>query len=73
MKNKNGSDGDYLSNEIFYRVAQIRKELKPILATGHFHISSLQNEGNKEEFSISKTRDLLNKVKLEVNKGITGL
>jgi pyrrolidone-carboxylate peptidase len=34
--------GDYLSNEIFYRVAKLRKENKPNLKTGHFHIKDLQ-------------------------------
>ena len=31
------SGGDYLSNEIFYRVARMRQQLRPSLATGHLH------------------------------------
>lgn len=33
-----GSGGDYLSNEIFYRTAKVRKENQPGLPTGHLHV-----------------------------------
>jgi len=33
-----GSGGDYLSSGVFYRVATLRKERRPNLKTGHFHI-----------------------------------
>ena len=41
QKLSQGSGGDYLSNEIFYRVAKLRKDIKPSLPTGHFHISKI--------------------------------
>lgn len=40
-----GSGGDYLSNEIFYRVALMRTQEKPTLPTGHFHVAKLQSGG----------------------------
>lgn len=39
-------DGDEV--KIFYRIAKLRQELRPDLATGHFHISILQKR--KEDF-----------------------
>jgi pyrrolidone-carboxylate peptidase len=36
----NGSGGSYLSNEIFYRVAVVRKMSASGIATGHFHLPS---------------------------------
>jgi pyrrolidone-carboxylate peptidase len=33
-----GSGGNYLSNEIFYRTALVRNALKRTLASGHFHV-----------------------------------
>lgn len=33
-----GSGGDYLSNEIFYRTARVREEIRPNLGTGHLHL-----------------------------------
>lgn len=43
-KNKiyHGPGGNYLSNELFYRVAKLRSKSKPTLQTGHFHIAKLQ-------------------------------
>ena len=66
-----GPGGNYLSNEIFYRVARLRENLRPNLATGHFHISKLQNLG--EDFSASETLQLINIVKTAINNGVTGL
>jgi hypothetical protein len=75
-----GPGGDYLSNEIFYRVAKLRKEwIKSKLPnvvtkpTGHFHIAKLQDESIKEDFSISKTQTLLNIVRTAINNGVTGI
>ncbi len=68
-----GPGGNYLSNEIFFRVAKIRKELKPTLATGHFHIAKLQDASLNEDFSASKTQILLQKVITAINKGVTGI
>lgn len=39
-----GSGGDYLSNEIFYRVAKMRTEQRPNLPTGHLHIPLIQSK-----------------------------
>lgn len=39
-----GSGGNYLSNEIFYRTALRRSKMRPSLASGHLHIPSLGNE-----------------------------
>ncbi|WP_284463814.1 hypothetical protein [Chryseobacterium sp.] len=42
QKSYEGSGGDYLSNEIFYRVAKLRTELYSTLPTGHLHIPLTQ-------------------------------
>jgi hypothetical protein len=68
---REGSGGDYLSNEIFYRVAKLRTELRPALATGHFHIKKLQSVG--QDFIISQTSQLINIVRTAINNGVTGL
>jgi len=73
QKLSQGSGGDYLSNEIFYRVAKLRKEKKPVLPTGHFHISKLQNENIKEDFSNSKTKEMISIVTKGIIEGIKGL
>jgi pyrrolidone-carboxylate peptidase len=51
----NAPGGNYLSNEIFYRVARLRElwreeqailtGIKPIKASGHFHLPKLQDPG----------------------------
>lgn len=68
-----GPGGNYLSNEIFYRVARLRAKYNPTIPTGHFHISKLQNPYISEDFSISKTQQLLSIVQTTINKGVTGL
>ncbi|MFV0531968.1 MAG: hypothetical protein ACK5MD_11110 [Flavobacteriales bacterium] len=60
-----GSGGDYLSNEIFYRVAKLRTEIKPNLQTGHFHVEMLQKSG--EDLDQIKMKNLINLV----TKGLT--
>lgn len=47
----NGSGGDYLSNEVFYRVSFLRKTLKPNKLTGHIHVGFLvgNNKTNRDE------------------------
>jgi hypothetical protein len=73
--------GDYLSNEIFYRVAKLRDEwIKSKLPTvvtkptGHFHIAMLQDkEKGKPDFSPSETKDLLNIVKQAIIRGVNAL
>ena len=76
-----GSGGNYLSNEIFYRVAKLRQEIRPFLddekkkpfPTGHFHIAKLQNPALKEDFSADKTKTLINIVKAAVDNAVTGI
>jgi pyrrolidone-carboxylate peptidase len=65
-----GSGGNYLSNEIFYRVAKIRKELKPTLPTGHFHISKIQLRG---DLNSQEALKLLNIVKKGIEEGFKGI
>ncbi|EKT3967463.1 hypothetical protein NTJ12_002554, partial [Flavobacterium psychrophilum] len=44
VKSYHGSGSNYLSNEIFYRVAKMRTEQRPTLATGHLHIPMIQEK-----------------------------
>jgi hypothetical protein len=71
-KMNRGPGGNYLSNEIFYRVAKLRVEQQPSLATGHFHISQLQTPSNPSYNGLA-TRDLIINVKNAMNNGVTGL
>ena len=73
QKLSKGSGGNYLSNEIFYRVAKLRTETKPVLPTGHFHISKLQDENVKEDFSNSKTKEMITIVENGIAEGVKGL
>ncbi len=70
-KLESGSGGNYLSNEIFYRVAKLRHEMRPELPTGHFHISMLQSQS--QDYSNRKTKKLLRIVKKGIEKGIEAL
>jgi len=72
-----GPGGDYLSNEIFYRVSRLR-ELSSrkigssnVLSSGHFHISKIQVGQN--DFSVSQTAQLISIVKNAINNGVTGI
>jgi|GEM_PF-924358 len=40
---KEGSGGDYLSNEIFYRVSRLRHTHNPLLKSGHIHVGFLNS------------------------------
>ncbi|WP_299246442.1 type VI secretion system tube protein TssD [uncultured Aquimarina sp.] len=66
-----GSGGDYLSNEIFYRVAKLRKDNKPTLPTGHFHIAKLQSSG--DNYSNIETKKLFGIVRESLERGIKGI
>lgn len=44
VKANQGSGGDYLSNEIYYRVSFLRQEFNPLLKTGHIHVSYLRSD-----------------------------
>jgi len=68
---KEGSGSNYLSNEIFYRVARLRATLRSDLPTGHFHISKIQN--GQEDFDGLSTQSLVSIVKEAINNGVTGL
>lgn len=73
QKLSSGSGGDYLSNEIFYRVAKLRKDSNPMLPTGHFHISKIQNPSAKEDLKPNEILDVLNTVKKGIKEGVKGL
>ncbi len=70
-KLESGSGGNYLSNEIFYRVAKLREEMRPQLPTGHFHISKLQDKG--EDLSHKQTQKLIKIVKRGLEAAIKSL
>lgn len=61
-----GPGGNYLSNEIFYRVAKMRNEIKPILKTGHFHVSMIQPKG---DLNSSDAQELLDIVSQTLKEG----
>ena len=73
QKLSSGSGGDYLSNEIFYRVAKLRKDSNPMLPTGHFHINKIQNPAAKEDLNPNEILDVLNTVKKGIEEGVKGL
>ncbi len=66
----NGPGGNYLSNEIFYRVAKIRSEIKSTLKTGHFHISMIQPSG---DLNPTDAQELLNTVEQTLTEGFKNL
>ncbi|MCD8418425.1 hypothetical protein G1K66_12130 [Tenacibaculum finnmarkense] len=66
-----GPGGSYLSNEIFYRVAKLRKDNKPALPTGHFHISKIQENG--EDLNLNEIKELLSVVKQAILEGIKAI
>ena len=65
--------GSYLSNEIFYRVAKMRKEIKPELPTGHFHINKIQDESIHENLELSEIDEVLKIVNDSIKKAIKSL
>jgi len=74
-----GTGGNYLSNEIFYRVALIRErwlKTQPTgtkFPTGHFHVSKLQNESIREDFSRIKTKKLISTIEDRIKRGVLDL
>lgn len=46
LKSYKGPGGYYLSNEIFYRVAYLRKKYNGSKLTGHIHVGYLQNDNS---------------------------
>jgi hypothetical protein len=54
-----GSGGNYLSNEIFYRTAYRRTKLGSSTLTGHFHIPGPQQSNMRIEDIIDEVRQLI--------------
>ena len=67
-----GSGGNYLSNEIFYRISHIRDILDPARKTGHLHTPKLQ-QTNADDFDQTDTADLVNKIKTIIEDALDGL
>jgi pyrrolidone-carboxylate peptidase len=75
----NAPGGNYLSNEIFYRVARLREQwregqeqslgFKPAKASGHFHIPKLQDPA-KENSDGSLGEDISHPATVEVIKEV---
>ncbi len=63
-----GSGGSYLSNEIFYRVAKLRDDMRPSLNTGHFHISKIQ--GVKEKLKQDEIKEVLKIVRTAITEAM---
>lgn len=53
-KSFEGSGSNYLSNEIFYRLAKIRTEMNVTLQTGHLHLPLIQATQNIIEYFIDE-------------------
>lgn len=74
-----GSGGNYLSNEIFYRVALLREKRNSTVITGHLHLPVLQpsngdtNYENKVDFDKIKTKEMIEDVIQMVVDGINAL
>lgn len=65
-----GSGGNYLSNEIFYRVSLLRNKRTSTVLTGHLHVPQLQTV---EDFDNNKTKDLINDVINIIKDAVAGL
>ncbi len=62
-----GSGGDYLSNEIFYRVAKLRTEQRRDLKTGHLHIPLIQSTDTYKEYYINEGYRNADKITADFN------
>ncbi|MFP7655530.1 hypothetical protein [Chryseobacterium proteolyticum] len=49
LKALEGTGGDYLSNEIYYRVAYLRTKYNPSLKTGHIHVGFNKTDVSRSE------------------------
>ncbi|MBF7092544.1 hypothetical protein IUY40_13485 [Flavobacterium sp. ALJ2] len=67
LKSVSGSGGDYLSNEIFYRVAKLRQEQRPNLTTGHLHILLTQTTQDNKFFYIEYEYRNADKLTTDIN------
>ncbi|MEM0942234.1 MAG: hypothetical protein AAGI25_20950 [Bacteroidota bacterium] len=68
-----GPVGNYLSNEIFYRVAEMKRDINPSLESGHFHIAKLQDEDIKEDYKNDEMKRSVKKIEETIKNGIKGL
>jgi len=76
LKSVSGSGSNYLSNEIYYRVARLRTDIKSTLHTGHLHIPLTQygisfpdSRGNIVTIDINpKMEELIDKIKEIITK-----
>jgi len=73
FKSLKGSGEDYLSNEIFYRVAKMRTEQRPNLPTGHLHIPRTQENKPKSYTRGNKTTKDINPVIKELVEQIKSI
>lgn len=67
-----GSGGDYLSNEIFYRVSLLREQYNSTLKTGHLHLPIIQSYPALF-FSLQKTRTEVENTKIILQDALDGL
>ncbi|MCB9230620.1 MAG: hypothetical protein H6581_03110 [Bacteroidia bacterium] len=64
-----GSGGDYLSNEIHYRVSRMRTlGGKPTLPSGHYHVPFLQPTGT--DLNKTKTATVIKRVRDTIQKAV---
>ena len=67
-----GSGGDFLSNEIFYRVSLLREQYNSTLKTGHLHLPIIQSYPALF-FSLQKTRTEVENTKIILQDALDGL
>lgn len=67
-----GSGGDFLSNEIFYRVSLLREQYNSTLKTGHLHLPIIQYY-QAPFFSLQKTRTEVENTKIILQDALDGL
>lgn len=68
LKAYSGSGGDYLSNEIYYRVSFLREKYNPNLKTGHIHVGFLKSD--KDGAKPENRTTMLNIIKLTLGEVI---
>lgn len=72
-----GSGGNYLSNEIFFRVAKLREEnldrdgIKRKLPTGHFHVAKIQDVGC--DLDMKEMKKLMDIIIFTIEEGLRGI
>ena len=69
---RSGSGGNYLSNEIFYRVFLIRAKHILSMLIGHFHLPILQYRKG-EDFYPGLNSSVINIVKDRIKRGILSI